>query len=109
MHVECPRDQLASAESKSLRCLNISRLTYSAASEEGWGLLPLLKTNNNKKRTKMAGGGGGRVQNCFFGAVSSMKLATESAWSALFSRRFHSIVVFGKKVFVLGNVAEWVT
>ena len=35
-----------------------------------------------------------------------MKLATESAWTALLSRRFHSIVVRGKKVFVLGNVAQ---
>ena len=36
-----------------------------------------------------------------------MKLATESAWTALLSRRFHSIVVLGKKVFVLGSVAEY--
>ena len=42
-------------------------------------------------------------------AVSSIKLATESAWSALLSRRFHSIMVLGKKVFVLGIVAEWDT
>ena len=30
--------------------------------------------------------------------VSSVKLATESAWTVLLSRRFHSIVVRGKEL-----------
>ena len=55
----------------------------------------------------MAGGKGGGGKKCVSGAVSSMKLASESTWTALLSRWFHSIVVLGKKVFVLGNVAEW--
>ena len=56
--------------------------------------------------------GGGGVQFCVcvcVCAISSLKLTTESAWTELLSRRFHSIVVRGKKVFVLGNVAQWGT
>ena len=67
----------------------------------------MFKTKNKTKQKK------GRVQNCYFflvavvSAVGSLKLAIESA---LLSRRFHSIVVRGgKKVFVLGNVAQWGT
>ena len=53
---------------------------------------------------------GGGVQFCVcVCAISSLKLTTESAWTELLSRRLHSIVVRGKQVFVLGNVAQWGT
>ena len=57
---------------------------------------------------KTGGEGGGYNSLCVC-AISSLKLTTESAWTELLSRRFQSIVVRGKKVFVLGNVAQWGT
>ena len=57
-------------------------------------------------RTKKRGGGYNFVCVC---AISSLKLTTESAWTELFSRRFHSIVVRGITVFVLSTVAQWGT
>ena len=63
-------------------------------------------------KTKNRGGGYNCVCVCVcvcVCAISSLKLTTESAWTELLSRRFQSIVVRGKKVFVLGNVAQWGT
>ena len=52
-------------------------------------------------RTKKRGGGGYNfVCVC---AISSLKLTTESAWTKLLSRRFHSIVVRGKNSFCTGQ------
>ena len=67
--MECPRDQLESAESKPLRCLNIH--TGVERNGQGEGVYCNLKKKKKEKKKDF--------QNFSFGAVSSLKLATESA------------------------------
>ena len=72
------------------------------------GLLLLFKTNNKVGRGREGEG----YKIAFIGAVSGLKLAMESAWTArvvVKAAPFNRGTWSKKNVFVLGNVAEWVT
>ena len=64
---------------------------------DDWKVVDVTAIFRKKKR------GGGVYNFVCVCAISSLKLTTESAWSELLSRRFHSIVVREKKSFCTGQ------